>query len=160
MRKFIVGVLAILFAAVVLKAAEELNAVGRTWPPTSMELKFSTVLVDGTKVQDKRSRSSRKGLAVTVSKSSTTTNPKGKALQPRKSLSSIRTCKTGTREKIIGPIVGAVGLGALGAAVGVVKGGPTGGAAGLGIGLVSGATIGIVTGIYWDRHYQTIRIVQ
>jgi hypothetical protein len=70
---------------------------------------------------------------------------------------------TGWKWKVIGPIVGFVGMGALGAAIGntVDRGGvivSDGAAVGALVGMVSGIVGGALIGRWVDHHYTTIKI--
>src|SRR5689334_14601126 len=82
-------------------------------------MKISTVLTDGSRIEGRAVSVESEALVVTVTKTSNrAAYAPGRALLPRTSLSTIRVGHTGWKWKVIGPIVGFVGMGAVGAAIG------------------------------------------
>ena len=127
-------------------------------------LKISTLLEDGSRIDARAISVEPEALLVTVSRSSNPIYGKGTARLPRTSLSTLRVQHTGWKWKVICPIVGFVGLGALGVVAGghFDRGGfivSNGEAVGALVGMAAGVTGGVLIGRWADRHYVTIQII-
>ena len=164
MRRTFAAILILLCAGVRLEARDHSLLV--RWPdlaPQVNGMKISTVLQDGSRVEGRAISVEPEALIVMVARSSSQAYGKGKSTLPRTSVSSIRVSHTGWKWKVIGPIAGFVGMGALGGAVGnrVDRGGfifSDGAAVGALAGMVTGIVAGALIGRWADHHYVTITI--
>jgi len=146
-------------------ADRQIQATWEQLPSRVLGQKISTVLTDSTLVEGRVVAVMPEVLVVKVSKTTAPARFRGTANIPRELVSSVRVSRPGWKWRIIGPIVGGLGLAAAGGLIGdhvdphgfIISDGAANGVA---VGFFSGIAVGYIIGHFADQHREVISVVR
>ncbi|MEP7352207.1 MAG: hypothetical protein ABI824_03145 [Acidobacteriota bacterium] len=155
----------LLFAAVEAKASDRQLQLG--WSELAGQVvgrKISMTLTDGVTLEGKGVSVKAASLVMDVNKTSAPARFSGTADVPRELVSTVRVSRPGWKWRVIGPLVGFVGLSIVGGAIGnrinpdgfIIS---DGAAQGVTVGAIAGVGLGYLVGHFADRHHTTIQVL-